>query len=514
MEVIKNIIEYLSIIIAVTLLVIMTYRLVNVLQQGHYHYSNFYLVFKYHYYRRGLFLIPLIMLFWMNLWYVQLIFILYGTFISFYLFIKKPIVELKITARICRLFFTLFIVTTVMGTLLHYWFLLPELVSSALILYIILPLLICISFFINYPLEISITKYYQQLAKKKLKKYNTNVIGISGSFGKTSTKSFLYCFLKETEMTMATPQSYNTLNGVSLSINEWLLPVYYYFIAEMGASRSGDIRKLNKLLSPKYGIITAIGPQHLKTFKSIDNVIDEKMQLINNLPKEGIGVINIDDENIRNYNLTTQAKIVTFGINEKADYQAFNINTSVKGLHFRIKHQQGETDVSTQVLGFHNIYNILAAFAMAMELGVSKEEIVFQTSVLEPIKNRLSIRKERGFTILDDSFNSNYNGFINALDVLKKYKNPRILITPGIVDLGKMEKAINTSLANRISEVCHFVVLIKSKPAKQIKDGLDAIFYKKYIVVANYKKAIAYVKTMHKNGTILIENDIGDIYKI
>jgi len=515
MDKIINSIEYISLFIGSYLTVIMVFRLLNLLQQSHYHYNGFNSLLKYYYLLKGIILIPLAGLLWfLNLWFVQMIYLLYAGFLIWYLIKNKPIVKLKITPRIKRLSFMILIVGIAAGTLLLYFLSLPQLIAALVIIYIALPLIIFIAFNINYPLEYLISKYYQQLAKNKLNRYNTIVIGITGSYGKTSTKNILYSYLKEKEIILASEKSYNTLNGIALNINQKLFPEHRYFIAEMGASRKGDISKLNSILKPKFGIITAIGPQHLKTFKSGENIISEKMKLIEALPASGIGVINVDDKAVNDYNLKTAARIVTFGINSKADYSASSIKSDMEGLCFTVNYPGGKTDIKTELLGKHNVYNILAAFALANELGILPDEIAFHSMRLEPVKNRLSIRGEGDITILEDAFNSNYNGFINALSILEKASKYKILITPGIVEAGSMEKKLNLMLADKIKDKCDLVILIKSKTGMIIKSGFDSCGYSSYVIKDNYMMAIKYVKDHFPQSTVLVENDISDIYKM
>lgn len=510
----KNIVEYISIVMASGVIVLTAYRIINIYQQSHYRLSDMVLMLKFHYVRCGWLLMPLIIFVLFGFWYIQLIYIVYAIFVLCLYAFDKPILPLKVTARIRRLLFTLLFTATISATLLHYYIALPQLTSSLAILHILLPFLIIICSFITAPLEHLIRLYYLFRAGNKLKRYRTAVIGITGSYGKTSTKNILYSFLKHSEITLATDASYNTLNGVSKNINEKLYPEYRYFIAEMGASHRGDIKKLCNVLKPTFGIVTAVGPQHLRTFKSMKNIIEEKMRLINSLPEDGIGIINADDENIMQYRTVTSAKIITFGVKNHADYEATDVKLTEEGLSFNIKFSGGTQEIRTNLLGRHNVYNILAAFALAVELGIAPGEAAFQAAGLEPVKNRLSTVNVGDLTIFEDAFNSNYVGFINALEILSKAKRPRILITPGIVETGALEKDINAALSEKIAEVCDFVIFVKSRSAAIIQKSLEAVRYENYVTIPKFAEAMAYVKGNYSTATVLIENDITDIYKI
>jgi len=365
-----------------------------------------------------------------------------------------------------------------------------------------------------YPVELLISKYYQRNAKKKLFNFQTDIVGITGSYGKTSTKNFLFSFLKDKYITLATEKSYNTLNGVSKNINELLTSDHQIMIVEMGASHVNDITKLVKLSKPKYGIVTAVGPQHLETFKTIDNILNEKMKLIDSLPNNGVGIINGDNEYIKGYEIKSKCKIITFGMNENCDYQAEIIKASIKGIIFKIKHQGNEVHLKTRLLGKHNVYNILASFALAVELKVPIKDIIYQVSILESIPHRLSVERVGEFTLIDDAFNSNIVGFRSALEILKEENTVRILVTPGIVEAGHLEEKINYELAKEISQSCDFVVLLKTKSSSYIKKGLQDLDYKNLVEVEDVKTALVLIKQNYSSAVVLIENDISDIYKI
>lgn len=515
MEILKNIIEYFSLFFGVLLILLMISRLANLFQQSHYHFSSIPLVLKYYYYRNGVFLLPLApLVFLAGYWYAQLLYLIYSLALLYFYEKRPPIIKLKITPRVRRLLVTLFLISIISGTLLHFLLPLPQLHSSLAIVHLSLPLFVFLAAAIAYPVEYAVARYYQLKAGKKLKKYNPTVIGVTGSYGKTTTKNILFTMMREKEMVLCTDKSYNTPNGIALNVNQKLYPDYGWFIAEMGASRKGDIKKLVNFLRPRYGVVTSVGPQHLKSFKSMDNIIAEKTALIDGLPADGVGVINVDCEHLSNREYKTSARIVTFGINREADYRAINIVADTRGLRFTVRYPGGEAEIETLLLGRHNVYNLLASFALAKELGVPVSEIVFQAARLEPVKNRLSVAQDGRYTILEDAYNSNPAGFASALEVLARGKKPRVLITPGIVETGPLEKEINYGLAEKIAAVCDYVVLISSPTGLIIKKGLEDYGFSNFSVVKDYREAIARVKSEFPAATVLVENDIADIYKI
>lgn len=516
MDQFKNIIEYLSIIISALMFVRITNYQLNLLQQSHYHFSSFKKSIKYFYFGSwNNFLWPLIlMIFFLDKYYIQIIYVIYLGILLYFKHQVKVTIKLKFTPRIQRLWFVILVVNILVGSALLYLIKLPELISALGILLLILPFLIFVSSLITFPIESLIAMYYHFKAKKKLSRYQTTIIGITGSYGKTSTKNILYSLLREDYQVLATEKSYNTMNGVSKNINNLLDKSHQLMIVEMGATRCKDITKLVKLTQPKYGIVTGVGPQHLESFKSLENIVSEKMKLIDSLPKAGIGLINGDDSLIQNYNIKSQCRIVKYGLDKKCDYWAHDIKKSKQGLEFKISYQEREVMVKTKLLGKHNILNILASFALAKELGVKESDLVYQVMLLEPVKNRLSIEVKDGFTIIDDAFNSNSIGFRNALEVLNYYPSPRIIITPGIVEAGEKEEEINYQLSKIIAKVCDFVILVKTKGSIHILKGLEEINYSNVIIVDSFQKGIKLMKERYQNGTVLIENDVSDIYKI
>lgn len=516
MEVVKNIIEYIAIIMSAIILVYKTNLVLKYFQQSHYYFDSYKKTIRYYYFGKWQYFILGILAFvlFLDSWIVQVIYIVYLGLLLYFCLRKTDIIKLKTTPRIYRLYLTLLILGTIFSSTLLLLFDLPDLLSSLAIIIFVLPFLIFVSSLINHPIEKLISKYYQRKAKNILKKVNPLIIGITGSFGKTSTKNILYDLLKEKYITHATPKSYNTLNGVSLSINNDMTNNHEVVILEMGASRVGDIGDLVKLARPNYAVLTGVTEQHLESFKSIENILEEKMKIIESLDGNGIGFINGDDQLIASYKLKTEAKIIKFGTNISNDYYVSDIKIEASRMKFKIHFNNEFIEVETKLLGRHNILNILCAFAVARELGVKASEMEYQISTLEPVKHRLSIEESGGYTIIDDSFNSNKIGFINALEVLSYYPSPRVLITPGIVEAGVLEEEINYNLANKIVEVADEVILIETKASSYILKGLDDLGFKNLKVMDSFLVARKYVFDKYQKASILIENDVSDIYKI
>lgn len=341
---------------------------------------------------------------------------------------KKPFV---VTNRVKRMYVTYGIINCIIIGILvfiNYKILVIALSTFTILSYFIV-LFINI---INSPIEKNIQKKFYTKAKRKLQEMpNLKVIGITGSYGKTSTKYIVTTILSQKYNVLMTPESFNTTMGVVKTINEKLSPMHNLFVCEMGAKQIGDIKEICDLVKPDYGILTAIGPQHLETFKTIENVAKTKLELVDSLSEQGIAYINFEDENIQRFNITK--KTVKYGFNTNCDYYARNIKINQRGSSFEICSKTGECySVTTKLLGRHAILNIVAGVAIASNLGLKKEEILLGIKLLKPVPHRLElIQNANGNIIIDDAYNSNSNGAKMALEVLGNFQDKqKILVTP------------------------------------------------------------------------------------
>lgn len=370
---------------------------------------------------------------------------------------------------------------------------------------------------INRPVEKSIRKGYCIKASNKLKEMpDLKVIGITGSYGKTSTKYAVNTILSQKFNTLMTPESYNTTMGVVRTINEKLTSTHQLFICEMGAKYVGDIKEICDIVNPTYGLVTAIGPQHLDTFKSLDNVRKTKLELVDSLPQNGLAFVNWEDENIQKSKLPKN--IVKFGLTKDADYYAENINITERGSVFDVVLPNKERiQIKTKLLGELNILNIVGAVAIGDKLGMSSEEIKVGAKYLKPVPHRLQLKQNpNGSIIIDDAYNSNVKGANMALEVLKSFENKqRVLITPGIVELGDESEKINKNLGRKAAECADYVILVGVEQTIPILKGLQERHYPQgqTYVAKNLQDALQQMNKITSNNTvILLENDLPDNY--
>ena len=371
--------------------------------------------------------------------------------------------------------------------------------------------------FINKPIEKGVNNYYINDAKRIINELpNTTVIGITGSYGKTSTKFYLNKLLSAKYNVLMTPESYNTTMGVVKTVRGSLNASHEIFICEMGAKGVGEIKEICDIVHPRHSMITSIGEQHLETFKSVENIIKTKFEIADCIT-DGTVVLNYDNEFIRNHG--TDKNKLTYGIGDgEFDYKAEDIKVSPKGTSFTVVHKGERYGFSTKLLGSHNVQNITGAIAVAHFMGVPMQDLVFPVKRLECVPHRMEILdKGNGVTVIDDAFNSNPAGARAALGTLKMMEGClRVLVTPGMVELGEREYDLNRQLGEFAADCCDIAILVGERQAPPIKEGLLKKGYpeEKIHVVKTLGEGlkIAYGTNVGMKRVILLENDLPDNY--
>ena len=438
---------------------------------------------------------------------------------------KKPLVY---TARAKRLFGTTLAFQAILAVLIvltfsnFHWRL-----GAFLFCELTVPVLaICSNLIL--PLEITINNAYLRDARKRIRTLKPKIIGITGSYGKTSTKYILKQILSKKYNVLMTPNSYNTPMGICKVIRGELTSEHEFFIVEMGAYKRGDIKELCRLTPPDIGILTAVGPQHLERFKSIENTAKAKYELIEALPSDGLAVINNDNEICAELAEKTESVPVNrYSIRSKEidddtiDIRASDIQHSQKGLSFTVSAADvGTADITTRLLGKHNVSNILAAISVSLQCGMSLDDIRTAISVLEPVPHRLELKpSDTGVIVIDDSFNSNPEGAKAALEVLTDFVNTndgkRVLVTPGMVELGEREYDENKKLGSNAAKVCDLVILVGDETTEPILDGLKHENYPEQQIqkVKNLDEVqLQLAKNLKAGDVVLFENDLPDNY--
>ena len=370
------------------------------------------------------------------------------------------------------------------------------------------------------PVERAVNRGFMKDAAKILSEMpHLTVAGVTGSYGKTSTKFILGNILNEKYMTLVSPESYNTPMGLTRMVREMLKPTHEMMVAEMGARQKEDIEELCDLVKPRAGIITAIGEQHLETFKNIETIIKTKFELLCALPDDGILVVNADDKNIQEgLKIPHRCRVFGCSFAGNGDYNISNVKASSRGSSFAISAPEGESmQFSTLLLGRHNIINIACAVALAHRLGVPLARAAQAVRRLQPIPHRLSlITTPQGLNIIDDAFNSNPVGAQYALEVLSSFDTGRrILITPGMIELGEKQLEFNAQFALAASRICDYIILVGAVQTKPLADCLhEAAFPEENLYIARDLAAAReqMIKWAAAGDTILFENDLPDTY--
>lgn len=424
--------------------------------------------------------------------------------------------RLVFTARIKRMYITLSAVSAVLFALGAFNIMPPhsQAVLSSLLLF-------CSPFaamgvnLLNAPLEGALRRKYINDAKHILAGMpSLKVIGLTGSYGKTSTKYILGRLLSEKYNTLITPGSFNTPLGVVRTIRERMAPQTQVFIVEMGAKKTGDIKELCDIVHPTAGIITSVGMQHLDTFGSLDNIINTKFELADAVNAAGgMMYLNLDNEYIRDKSGYAH---IGCGVKNGA-VRAENISCGRNGLAFDICAFNRRIPVETRLLGRHNVLNIVMAAAVAVDMGLSDDEIAYAVGRLEPVEHRLEMKPFlNGSLLIDDAYNANPEGSLEALSVLGSFAPmKRIVVTPGLVELGECEYECNKALGMSCAEYADEIILVGRQRSKPIADGVSERGFDKNKVhtVDAFTDAAKLLEGLCDRDTVvLFENDLPDNY--
>ncbi len=423
---------------------------------------------------------------------------------------KKPLVY---TMRVKRLIFTNAVILIIAAFIGYFINLYYELLS---LVYILSWFFVILSNYINSPAEYLVKRHYIKDAERIIKESeNLKVIGITGSYGKTSVKFFLTALLSGKYNVLCTPQNYNTTMGVVKTIRENLTATHEIFVCEMGARYVGDIKEICKIVNPDAGIITSIGPQHLESFGSIENVVKTKYELYDSIKDNKMIFLNFDNEYIENGR--KDKNIISYGTKNGLDYFAKNIKASSKGTEFVVVHNNIETVFTTNLIGIHNVQNIVGCIAVANKFGVDMKQLVKRVKKLKPVSHRLELLEQKGnITIIDDAYNSNPNGFKAAIDTLYMFDGVKVVITPGMIELGSLEYEENKKAGKYAAEKCDYIIIVGHSQSKALSEGVketDKFNLDNLIMVNNIQEGFKEIRKINgENIFVLIENDLPDNY--
>lgn len=392
------------------------------------------------------------------------------------------------------------------------------LLASALVL-AAFPLLIVAANACLAPYERQTQRGYEAEAVQQIADVGPLVVGITGSYGKSSAKAMLAHILQFDAPTLAATGSINTLMGLTRHIREELVRGHRYMIVEMGAFKTGSIRRLCQLTPPSAGLITAVGDMHLERFGSTDEIVKAKSELAQAIPPGGWLVVNADSPGaLRIARAATHCRVLLYGetSGEELAIRIEDIRFSKKGTSFTLRTKDRAYTCFTPVLGRPIVLNLAGAFTMATALGADPEIAVASMRTLKPVSNRLEVVEERGITWIRDAYNSNQFGFRAALEVAESLPvERRFLATPGCIELGSQQFDVNRALSREAAGICDNTLVVAETNREAFVAGhRDAGREARLVVVPNRTEAFRWIAEMAKEGdAVILENDLPDLYE-
>jgi len=351
-----------------------------------------------------------------------------------------------------------------------------------------------------------------KLATKKIKRASQlRVIGITGSYGKTTTKEFLSEILGKNFKVIKTPKNINADIGIALFILRTSFADADIFVVEMGAYRMGEIKIISDMVGPEIGVLTAINEQHLALFKTVENTTKTKYELLQSLPEDGLAVVNADNPHCMSLIDSVKAKKALFGFDSDHDPRLHIVDIKVKDqeLKFQYTLYKESHILAAPVMGEHIAMNIAPCVIVADHLGMSQQEITQAVSELSIPEIVLTTYMYGSAIILDDSYNSNPDGFKAALTILSSYPSSkhRIVITRGMLELGDRSDELHEEVAGAIAFSADELILIKNEYEEPMKRGLVGKYNTEMQVIDTDLTLMTYVKSLYsKDVVVLLEN--------
>ncbi|MFA7314855.1 MAG: Mur ligase family protein [Candidatus Magasanikbacteria bacterium] len=448
-------------------------------------------------------------------WVVLLIFILDFSYLILKVILKKPIKKPVFSLKVILILFVAIFVESI------FFLKTQDPRTIAVFSFLRFILITIIITFVNIATQL-IKKYVANLAKRKLAKYKKlTVIGITGSYGKTSTKEILTNLISYKFKVVKTPKNINTDFGISKFILQTNFKDVDFFVVEMGAYRVGDLNEHCNIVNPKIGILTAISPQHLSLFGSIENIQKAKYELLKYLPKNGLAVTNSDNKYCREFLEEIKAKTMTFGFEEefKPTCLIEDIKNTTEGIICKFKkttNQEIHTELHTKLSGEYNILNLAPSFLVADYLGFSAEDLQEAVKKIENPKYALNVYNYGKAIIIDDTYNSNPDGFKVAINMLASYSHEykKIIVTRGIIELGELSNEIHEQIGGEIAFVADDLVITTPDFVEPLKKGVGTKYQTKVMVKTSSLDLLAYLKEHKKTkSVILLENRIPEIIR-
>lgn len=354
------------------------------------------------------------------------------------------------------------------------------------------------------------TKALQDIAMYYRNKYNLKVACVTGSNGKTTTKDILGTMLSS-EKVLVTEGNKNNHIGVPLMLLK-LKSRIKKAVLELGMNHSGEIRRLTQLASPDVAVVTNIGYAHMEFFKSLDEVAKAKLEITEHLKEDGVLIVNGDDEvlmrNLKKY----KGKVITFGLKSANDVYAKDIKADAEKISFTIKDGKAKKSfkVSVELIGKHNVYNVLAAFCAASSMGVDTDVILSSLDNLTISDNRMRKQTVKGITMINDAYNANPTSTAAAITALTdmEVKGKKIFVFADMKELGKISKKAHAEIGEKVAKAgIDFFVTFGDLAKEAAVSALKNKMPEENVVSVNTQKeaASALMRILDKGDSVLLK---------
>jgi len=387
----------------------------------------------------------------------------------------------------------------------------------------LLPLALVGADLILKPLEMRRQKFFWNEARQRLRTIDPTIVAVTGSFGKTSVKHLLGHVLELTARGYFTPGSVNTPMGIAQVIREKLPSDCTHFVVEMGAYGPGSIARLCLLTPPKVGVITAIGEAHYERFKNLDTVTRAKFELATSVLScpEGKVVVHesvLNQPFARDFVAAHRPRVIVCGNGVTCDVTIVSSEQLTHGLRIVLRWENAEFELSAPLFGLHQIGNLALVFGACVALGLRPSTVIAALRSAPQVKHRLEVKAlANGNLYIDDAYNSNPSGFRSALSLLAHLAGTnrrKIVVTPGIVELGERHKAVHRELGELTGETADIAIVVRPDRIPTFVEGLRTHAHCSVIAADSFLQAKQW---MDANGTVgdvvLVENDLPDLYE-
>lgn len=345
-----------------------------------------------------------------------------------------------------------------------------------LIIDIFIPVIVSLAVLILAPFMYAAKQYIVRRAINKRNVLKSLIaIGIGGSVGKTSTKEFLAHILAEKFRVIRTKEHQNTEIGAAKALMRASEDTQV-FVAEIGAYRQGDVTEIAHVVKPSIGIITSLGYEHISLFGSLDEILEAEFELAHILDNKGTLIVNADNEYIdkllQDPSLT--CRIVRYSLKKKdAQVYASDITLDTESLAFTVHYKKQAVPLRVNLLGKHNISNILAAIAAALQLGMTLKEITHALTTLTPLPRTMHMKKGiNNLIIIDDSYNASSESVNAACEYITLHKDKtRIAIMPSLIELGDKSVAIHEQIGEQLATHFAYAIITDTTYQEALETG-------------------------------------------